>query len=82
MVLKSNHERATSACVDWLTRQPEVDPERIGVMGISMGPYWSTRLAARDLNKSVFVHDRTGEGPYSRQLRDVNDVYLGGRIEI
>ncbi len=22
----------------------------------------------RDLNKAVFVHDRTGEGPYSRQL--------------
>ena len=47
-VTADNHERATSACVDWLTKRPEVDPERIGVMGISMGSYWSNRLAARD----------------------------------
>jgi hypothetical protein len=36
----------------------------------------------RDLNKAVFVHDRTGEGPYSPQIRSVEDVYLGRRIEI
>lgn len=47
-VTADNHERAASACVDWLTRQPEVDPSRIGVMGISMGSYWSNRLAAHD----------------------------------
>jgi hypothetical protein len=35
-----------------------------------------------DLNKAVFVHDRTGEGPYSPQIRSVEDVYLGRRIEI
>jgi dienelactone hydrolase len=213
-VTADNHERATRACVDWLTRRPEVDPARIGVMGISMGSYWSNRLAAldprvkaiassaanygtkkaifeeasprfkqifmymagihdeaafdkmaesmhlfgygekvkcyslmvlgeydplchleeglayfeevagpkeiwilenenhvprpsrnfggmladplvadwlkdaltdkkpRDLNKAVFVHDRTGEGPYSPQLRGVDDVYLGRRLEI
>ncbi len=213
-VTADNHERATSACVEWLTKQPEVDPARIGVMGISMGSYWSNRLAAydgrvkaiassaanygtkkaifeeasprfkqifmymagihdeaefdkmvenmhlfgygpkvkcyslmvlgeydplchleeglayfeevagpkeiwilenenhvprpsrnfggmladplvadwlkdalldkkpRDLNKAVFVHDRTGEGPYSPQLRGVDDVYLGKRLEI
>lgn len=47
-VSADNHERATSACVDWLLKQPEVDPKRIGVMGISMGSYWSNRLAATD----------------------------------
>jgi len=36
----------------------------------------------RDLNKAVFVHDRTGEGPYSPQLRGVDDVYLGKRLEL
>jgi dienelactone hydrolase len=213
-VTADNHERATGACIDWLTKRPEVDPQRIGVMGISMGSYWSNRLAARDprvkaiassaanygtkkaifeeasprfkqifmymagihdeaefdrmaekmhlfgcgakvkcfslmvlgeydplchleeglayfeevagpkeiwilenenhvprpsrnfggmmadnlvadwlkdaltdrkprdLNKVVFVHDRTGEGPYSRQIRGIEDVYLGRRIEI
>lgn len=43
-----NHERATSACVDWLAARPEVDAARIGAFGISMGSYWSNRLAARD----------------------------------
>jgi dienelactone hydrolase len=47
-VTADNHERATRACVDWLARQPEVDAARIGVMGISMGSYWSNRLAALD----------------------------------
>jgi hypothetical protein len=36
----------------------------------------------RDLNKAVFVHDRTGAGPYSPQLKGVEDVYLGRRIDI
>jgi len=47
-VTADNHERATSACVDWLTRRAEVDAARIGVLGISMGYYWSNRLAALD----------------------------------
>jgi len=47
-VTADNHERATRACVDWLVQQPEVDAARIGVMGISMGSYWSNRLAALD----------------------------------
>jgi hypothetical protein len=36
----------------------------------------------RELNKAVFVHDRTGTGPYSPQLKSIDDVYLGGRIDI
>ena len=36
----------------------------------------------RDLNKVVFVHDRTGAGPYSAQIGSTQDVYLGKRIEI
>jgi hypothetical protein len=36
----------------------------------------------RDLNKAVFVHDRTGAGPYSRAISGVEDVYLGRRLEI
>jgi hypothetical protein len=36
----------------------------------------------RDLNKAVFIHDRTGAGPYSRALESVGDVYLGRRLDI
>ena len=36
----------------------------------------------RDLNKAVFVHDRTGTGPYSPAIKSTDDVYLGKRIEL
>jgi hypothetical protein len=35
-----------------------------------------------DLNKAVFIHDRTGAGPYSRAIETVEDVYLGRRIDL
>ena len=37
-----NYDRAISASIDWLVRQPEVDPSRIVVMGSSMGSWWGT----------------------------------------
>jgi len=36
----------------------------------------------RDVNKVVFVHDRAGEGPYSRPIRGIEEVYLGSRLDI
>ncbi|MCC7106034.1 MAG: alpha/beta hydrolase [Chloroflexi bacterium] len=54
-VTADNHERATSACLAWLTKRPEVDPERIGVMGGSMGSYWGARLAALDPRVKAFA---------------------------
>ncbi|MBI4276884.1 MAG: alpha/beta hydrolase [Armatimonadetes bacterium] len=43
-----NYERAASAAVDVLAVRPEVDPERIGVCGVSFGSHWGPRLAATD----------------------------------
>jgi pimeloyl-ACP methyl ester carboxylesterase len=43
-----NYERAASACIDWLVTRSEVDAARIGALGVSMGSYWSHRLAALD----------------------------------
>jgi pimeloyl-ACP methyl ester carboxylesterase len=43
-----NYERAGSAAIDYLGERPEVDPDRIGVSGFSMGSYWGMRLAATD----------------------------------
>ena len=37
-----NYDAALSACIDWLVRQPEVDPERIVILGSSMGSWWGT----------------------------------------
>ncbi len=47
-VTADNYERAGSACIDWLARRAEVDPDRIAVSGFSMGSFWGMRLAAHD----------------------------------
>ena len=43
-----NYERAGAAVMDYLQGREEVDSEKIGVYGISMGSYWSLRLASYD----------------------------------
>jgi pimeloyl-ACP methyl ester carboxylesterase len=42
------YQRAGSAAIDWLVDRPEVDSERIGVLGVSMGSYWGPRIAVED----------------------------------
>lgn len=42
------YERAGAAVMDYLQKRPEVEKDRIGVYGISMGSYWSLRLASYD----------------------------------
>jgi dienelactone hydrolase len=40
------YERVVTACFDWLERRPEVDAERLGVFGVSLGGYYAARAAA------------------------------------
>ena len=39
-------ERATTPCVDYLQTRRDIDPERIGVIGVSLGGYYAARSAA------------------------------------
>jgi dipeptidyl aminopeptidase/acylaminoacyl peptidase len=39
-------ERAASACIDALEQVPEVDAQRVGLSGISLGGYYAPRAAA------------------------------------
>lgn len=39
-------ERWASRWVDWLQAQPDVDPQRIGMTGISLGGYYAPRAVA------------------------------------
>ena len=50
-----NYERAGAAVISYLSKRPEIDAERIGVYGISMGSYWSLRLASYDHRLAAVV---------------------------
>jgi dienelactone hydrolase len=45
-VSSTNYDAAGNAVVDFLCRQPGIDPERIGLAGFSFGAYWAARLGA------------------------------------
>jgi cephalosporin-C deacetylase-like acetyl esterase len=42
----NNFPRAGKAAVDYLLTRPEIDGDRIGVTGTSMGSFWVTQIAA------------------------------------
>lgn len=41
-----NYDRALTSVIDWLGTQPQVDPNRIVLIGSSMGSWWGARAAA------------------------------------
>ncbi len=43
---RADYEVPGRACLDWLFARPEIDPGRVGLMGISMGGYYAPRVAA------------------------------------
>lgn len=45
---RPDYEVPARACIDYLVARPGVDPERIGLIGISMGGYYAPRTAAFD----------------------------------
>lgn len=45
---RPDYEKPVGAVIDYLQRRPEVDPERIGLAGVSMGGYYAPRVAAFD----------------------------------
>jgi alpha-beta hydrolase superfamily lysophospholipase len=47
-VTEDNYERAGSAFIDWLVAQPRILSDKIGIVGTSMGSYWSARIAGTD----------------------------------
>jgi len=47
-VTHDNYEKAGKAFIDYLVKRPEMDAEKIGLFGISMGSFWAPRIAAYD----------------------------------
>jgi dipeptidyl aminopeptidase/acylaminoacyl peptidase len=42
----SNYQDAGKLACDYLVTRPEIDPDRLAIMGSSMGSYWGPRVAA------------------------------------
>lgn len=47
-VTLNNYEEAGKAVVDYLVSRPEIDGDRVVLLGTSMGSYWGPRVAAYD----------------------------------
>jgi dipeptidyl aminopeptidase/acylaminoacyl peptidase len=62
-VTVDNYERAGSAAIDFLSSRPEVDADRIGVSGFSMGSYWGMRIAASDKRVKAIATAAACYGP-------------------
>jgi len=49
--------RAGKAVIDYLVKRPEVDPNKVGIHGLSMGTYWGPLIAAQDARvKALSTH--------------------------
>jgi dipeptidyl aminopeptidase/acylaminoacyl peptidase len=44
----SNYEEAGKLACDYLVTRPEIDADRLAIMGSSMGSYWGPRVAAAE----------------------------------
>ena len=56
------YERVVAACFDWLQGRGDVDAERLGVFGVSLGGYYAARAAAFEPRARATV---TLAGPYN-----------------
>jgi alpha-beta hydrolase superfamily lysophospholipase len=53
--VRDNYGRAGAAVISYIAKRPEVDADRIAIYGISMGSYWSLRLASCDRRVAAVV---------------------------
>jgi dipeptidyl aminopeptidase/acylaminoacyl peptidase len=54
---EGNHAKAGKAAIDYVVKRPEVDPDKIGIHGNSMGSYWGPLIAIHDSRvKAIAAH--------------------------
>jgi pimeloyl-ACP methyl ester carboxylesterase len=58
-----NYAQAAKRVIDWLLTRDDVDPDRIGVFGASMGTRWSVELGAIDPRVKAIVGQMPCVGP-------------------
>ena len=42
------YERPVGAVIDWLSKRTDIDSEKLGIWGVSLGGYYAPRAAAFD----------------------------------
>ncbi len=62
-VTADNYERAGQAALDYIAARPELEGDRIAIMGSSMGTFWGSRLAAVDSRVKACATARACYGP-------------------
>jgi 2,6-dihydroxypseudooxynicotine hydrolase len=62
LAIRGDWEVPGAAIIDWLAAQDEIDPERVGVWGVSLGGYYAPRVASGDERVRACV---ALAGPYS-----------------
>jgi hypothetical protein len=50
-------EKVITPVVDWLLTRPDVDPHRIGIIGVSQGGYWVPRAVAFEYRIAAAIAD-------------------------
>jgi dienelactone hydrolase len=55
IVTRPDYEVPGKACIDYLLARPEIDPNRIALMGISMAGYYAPRVAAFDKRVKALI---------------------------
>ncbi len=59
-----NYQQAASAVIDWLVARDDVDADRIGVMGMSMGSRWGVQVGAHDDRVKAVVGQMANVGTF------------------
>jgi pimeloyl-ACP methyl ester carboxylesterase len=62
-VTADNYERAGRAAVDYILTRPELEGDRIALVGSSMGCYWGSRIAGSDPRIKACATARACYGP-------------------
>ncbi|MBO6783746.1 MAG: alpha/beta hydrolase [Alphaproteobacteria bacterium] len=61
---ENNYERAASAVIDWLVTRDDVDADRIGIFGMSMGSRWGVLIGAADDRVSAVCGQMANVGSF------------------
>jgi dipeptidyl aminopeptidase/acylaminoacyl peptidase len=60
--IRGDYEAPVHAVIDYIERRPDLDPDRVGIMGVSLGGYYSARASAFDKRIKACL---SFSGPYS-----------------